>query len=93
EKVSTGPVAESVKEKVITPDAAQHVGASTAQPNPNAATITESFSDSSNYEGATEEEVGQGDLEIENSTDVLENSPAEENKEKSVSLGEEDTYS
>ncbi|MCI52839.1 hypothetical protein A2U01_0074085, partial [Trifolium medium] len=42
---------------------------------------------------ATEEEVGQGDLEIEDSTDLLENSPAEENKEKSVSLGEEDTES
>ncbi|MCI55335.1 hypothetical protein A2U01_0076585, partial [Trifolium medium] len=32
-KVSTGPVIESVKEKTITPDAAQDVGASTAQTN------------------------------------------------------------
>ncbi|MCI98143.1 hypothetical protein A2U01_0119446, partial [Trifolium medium] len=66
-------------EKTITPDAAQDVGASTAQTNPNAATITESFGDSFGSEDATEEEVGQGDLEIQDSIDVLENSPAEEN--------------
>ncbi|MCI35279.1 hypothetical protein A2U01_0056500, partial [Trifolium medium] len=42
-KISTGPVAESVKENTITPDAAQNVGASSVQPNPNPATITESF--------------------------------------------------
>ncbi|MCI69007.1 hypothetical protein A2U01_0090268, partial [Trifolium medium] len=44
-------------------------------------------------EGATEEEVGQDDMEIEDSVDVMEDSPTEENKEKSVSLGEEDIES
>ncbi|MCI90013.1 hypothetical protein A2U01_0111302, partial [Trifolium medium] len=62
-----------------------------AQTNPNAATITESFGDSSDSECATEEEVGQYDLEIEDSIDVVEDSLAEKNKEKNVSLGEEDT--
>ncbi|MCI10215.1 hypothetical protein A2U01_0031307, partial [Trifolium medium] len=93
EKVSTRPVAESVKEKTITPDVAQDAGASTAQTNLNTATITESFGDSSDSEDATEEEVGKDDLEIEDYTDVPENSPAEENKENNVSLGEEDTES
>ncbi|MCI48657.1 hypothetical protein A2U01_0069900, partial [Trifolium medium] len=39
EKVTTGPVIESVKENTTTPDVAQDVEASTAQTNPNAATI------------------------------------------------------
>ncbi|MCI76606.1 hypothetical protein A2U01_0097876, partial [Trifolium medium] len=60
-------VAHSVKEKTITPDVAHDVGASIAQTNPNDATITESFGDNSDYEGANEEEVGQDDLEIEDS--------------------------
>ncbi|MCI85481.1 hypothetical protein A2U01_0106760, partial [Trifolium medium] len=72
---------ESVKENTTTPDVAQDVGASTAQTNLNDATITESFGDSSDSEGSTEE-VGQDDLEIEDSTDIVEDSPAEENKEK-----------
>ncbi|MCI94751.1 hypothetical protein A2U01_0116049, partial [Trifolium medium] len=50
DKATTGPVVDSVKEKTITPDVAQDVGASKVQPNPNAATITESFGDSSDSE-------------------------------------------
>ncbi|MCI78776.1 hypothetical protein A2U01_0100047, partial [Trifolium medium] len=38
--VSTGPVAESVKENTTTSDVAQDVGASTVQQNPNTATVT-----------------------------------------------------
>ncbi|MCH99270.1 hypothetical protein A2U01_0020282, partial [Trifolium medium] len=88
EKVSTGPVAESVKENTTTPDVAQDVGASSVQPNPNAATITESLGDGSNSEAATEEEVEQEDVAKEKSVDVVEDSQSEESVEKTVSLGE-----
>ncbi|MCI16158.1 hypothetical protein A2U01_0037299, partial [Trifolium medium] len=46
-KATTDPGVDSVKEKTTTPDAAQDVGASMVQSNPNTATITESFDDSS----------------------------------------------
>ncbi|MCI58551.1 hypothetical protein A2U01_0079806, partial [Trifolium medium] len=59
EKVSTGPVAESVKENITTPDVA---------------TITESFDDGSDSEAATEEEVEQADVAKEKSADIVEDS-------------------
>ncbi|MCI38497.1 hypothetical protein A2U01_0059725, partial [Trifolium medium] len=62
EKVSTGPVTESVKENTTTPDVAQDVGASSVQPNPNVETITESLGGGSDSEAATEEEVEQEDV-------------------------------
>ncbi|MCI70335.1 hypothetical protein A2U01_0091598, partial [Trifolium medium] len=77
DKGTTDPIVGSVKEKTITPDVAQDVGASIAQTNPNDATITEFFGDSSDSEGTTEEEVGQDYLEIEDSADVVEDYPAE----------------
>ncbi|MCI53716.1 hypothetical protein A2U01_0074963, partial [Trifolium medium] len=72
---------------------AQDVGASSVQPNPNAATITESFGYGSDSEAATEEEVEQKDGAKEKSADDVEDSQSEESLEKSVSLGEEDTES
>ncbi|MCI73345.1 hypothetical protein A2U01_0094609, partial [Trifolium medium] len=61
-----------VKENTTTPDVAQDVGASSVLPNPNAATITESFGDGSDSEAATEEEVEQEDTTKGKSADVVE---------------------
>ncbi|MCI41344.1 hypothetical protein A2U01_0062577, partial [Trifolium medium] len=90
EKVSTRPVNNSVKENSTTPNVEPDVEASSAQHNPKAATVTDSFSSES--DDATEPEIEQEDMEKEKSVDV-EDSRSEESAEKTVSLGEEDTES
>ncbi|CAJ2627908.1 unnamed protein product [Trifolium pratense] len=82
----------SIKEKTTTLDVAQDVGTSYVQPNPNAATITESFGDSSDSEAATEAEL-QDKENNDIPANVVEDSKIEESREKVVSLCDKYTES
>ncbi|XP_045795337.1 uncharacterized protein LOC123889868 [Trifolium pratense] len=82
----------SIKEKTTTLDVAQDVGTSYVQPNPNAATITESFGDSSDSEAATEAEL-QDKENNDIPANVVEDSKTEESREKVVSLCDKYTES
>ncbi|MCI35813.1 hypothetical protein A2U01_0057034, partial [Trifolium medium] len=93
-----------MKEKTITPDAAQDVeasedqtnpnvaqdvGASKDLSNPNAATITESFGSSSEFDASTEEEVQKNG----GTPEVVVDSEPEKSKEKEVSVDDDVTES
>ncbi|CAJ2633141.1 unnamed protein product [Trifolium pratense] len=82
----------SIKENITTLDVAQDVGTSSVQPNPNAATITESFGDSCDFEAATKDEL-QDKEKNDIPADSIEDSKTEESIEKVVSLGDKDTES
>ncbi|CAJ2673046.1 unnamed protein product [Trifolium pratense] len=82
----------SIKENITTLDVAQDVGISSVQLNPNAATITESFGDSCDFEAATEDEL-QDKEKNDIPANVIEDSKTEESIEKVVSLGNKDTES
>ncbi|CAJ2678843.1 unnamed protein product [Trifolium pratense] len=82
----------SIKENITTLDVAQDVGTSSVQPNPNAATITESFGDSCDFEAATGDEL-QDKENNDIPADVIEDSKTEDSIEKVVSLGDKDTES
>ncbi|CAJ2656757.1 unnamed protein product [Trifolium pratense] len=82
----------SIKENITTLDVAQDVGTSSVQPNPNVATITESFGDSCDFEAVTEDEL-QDKENNDIPADVIEDSKTEESIEKVVSLGDKDTES
>ena len=81
-----------IKENITTLDVAQDVGTSSVQPNPNVATITESFGDSCDFEAVTEDEL-QDKENNDIPADVIEDSKTEESIEKVVSLGNKDTES
>ncbi|CAJ2642440.1 unnamed protein product [Trifolium pratense] len=79
-------------ENITTLDVAQDVGTSSVQPNPNAATTTESFGDSCDFEAVTEDDL-QDKEKNDIPADAIEDSKTEESIEKVVSLGDKDTES
>ncbi|CAJ2635873.1 unnamed protein product [Trifolium pratense] len=82
----------SIKGNITTLDVAQDVGTSSVQPNPNDATITESFGDSCDFEATTGDEL-QDKENNDIPADVIEDSKTEDSIEKVVSLGDKDIES